>query len=892
MPGPSDRLRGLVAACALFLPAAGAQTSGIADLQRGFADPSADSRPMMRWWWFGPAVTKPELEREMRAMKAGGIGGFEVQPVYPLALDDEGAGIRNLPYLSDDFIDALRFTARTARDLGMRMDLTLGSGWPFGGPHIPVSQAAGRLRVDKVKPAGRRVPLPAMENGERLIAAFAVAGEDQYREATEIRDGALQLPAGAGGEVWFFISSRTGQQVKRAAVGAEGYVLDHYDRTAVSTHLRAVGDRLMQAFDGQPPYAVFCDSLEVYGSDWTPGFLEQFRERRGYDLKPLLPSLVGGTGPKTLALREDWGRTLTELADENFYRPMHEWSEEKHTQFRIQGYGLPPATLSSYALADLPEGEGAQWKILRASRWAASASHILGRPVTSSETWTWLHSPSFRATPLDLKAEADLHFLQGINQLIGHGWPYTPPGVEYPGWRLYAAAVFDDQNPWYVAMPDITAYLHRMSWLLRQGKPANDVALYLSNSDGWAHLQPGSVNLMETERELIGPDVVARVLEAGYNLDFCDDGLLDKVLAGYRVVVLPGVETMPAASARKLEEFVRRGGIVVPTRRLPDRAPGYRATETENAAVRRSAGAFAANLARDENRDLAGRLHTLLPPDVALSPAAADFGFVHRSAAGAEVYFVANTGNAPLKSEATFRVAGLEPDWWDPMTGRSEPAAVLRRSGSGVTVPMELAPFGSRVIVFSKRAPAAAPAPGPLRTIDLSSGWSVRFGDSGRTAQWDRLRSWSDDEDTRYFSGVATYEKTVSLPADFPRAAARLDFGEGQPVSAPQPKTGYVAMLEAPVREAAVVWVNGRRAGAVWCPPYTLEIGPLLGPGENRIRIQVGNTAMNYMAGHSLPDYRLLNLRYGLRFEPQDMDKVQAIPSGLLGPVKLLANGK
>ena len=41
---------------------------------------------MMRWWWFGPAVTKTELEREMQLMRDGGIGGFEVQPVYPLVL--------------------------------------------------------------------------------------------------------------------------------------------------------------------------------------------------------------------------------------------------------------------------------------------------------------------------------------------------------------------------------------------------------------------------------------------------------------------------------------------------------------------------------------------------------------------------------------------------------------------------------------------------------------------------------------------------------------------------------------------------------------------------------------------------------------------------------------
>src|SRR3954451_1773594 len=103
----------------------------ITELRRGFEDPPDDARIMMRWWWFGPAVTKPELEREMRLMKQGGIGGFEVQAVYPLDLDDPEKGFRNLPYLSPEFLDALRFTAEKANELGLRMDMTLGSGWPY-----------------------------------------------------------------------------------------------------------------------------------------------------------------------------------------------------------------------------------------------------------------------------------------------------------------------------------------------------------------------------------------------------------------------------------------------------------------------------------------------------------------------------------------------------------------------------------------------------------------------------------------------------------------------------------------------------------------------------------------------------------------------------------------
>ena len=111
-------------------------------------------------------------------------------------------------------------------------------------------------------------------------------------------------------------------------------------------------------------------------------------------------------------MRQDWGRTLGELYEERFLAPLAEWTHARGSKLRIQGYGIPPATLSSNRLADLTDGEGAQWKTITPARWASSANHLFGRPVTASETWTWLHSPSFAATPLDLKAEADRHFLR------------------------------------------------------------------------------------------------------------------------------------------------------------------------------------------------------------------------------------------------------------------------------------------------------------------------------------------------------------------------------------------------------------------------------------------------------------------------------------------------
>lgn len=199
----------------------------------------------MRWWWFGPTVTKAELEREMRLMKDGGIGGFEIQPIYPVVLEDASKGLKTFPFLSDEFMDALKFTQEKARELGLRVDLTIGSGWPFGGPSVPVTEAAGRLRVERVKATTRRVPMPPIAEGEKLLAVFGnstASGSERpgngttlatahgtvpLREITDLRDGAAWLPDNTPTEVMFFIASHTGQQVKRPGVGGEGFVLDH-----------------------------------------------------------------------------------------------------------------------------------------------------------------------------------------------------------------------------------------------------------------------------------------------------------------------------------------------------------------------------------------------------------------------------------------------------------------------------------------------------------------------------------------------------------------------------------------------------------------------------------------------------------------------------------------
>jgi alpha-L-rhamnosidase len=998
-------------------------SSDLEALKQRFETPPDDSRVIMRWWWFGPSVTHAQLARELTAMKEAGIGGVEIQPVYPLALDDEAKGIKNLPFLSDEFLAALRFTSKTARDLGLRVDLTLGSGWPFGGPQVSIADAAGRLRVERVPIAAgqRRVALPGLQDGERmfstLIAEFKgdAIVPDSVRDLTSVSGAAidgdiveLKTPFDRPHALMVFINSRTGMMVKRAAIGSEGFVLNHYDRPALDRYLASVGDRLMTAFDkgaAPAPFAIFCDSLEVFGSDWNDDFLDAFQQKRGYDLRPHLPALAADMGPKTAAIRHDWGLTLTELLNERFLAPMKEWSAKQQTRFRVQGYGIPPATMSSNRFADLPEGEGYQWRSLTSSRWAASASHIYGHAAASSETWTWLHSPSYRATPLDMKAEADLHFLQGITQLIGHGWPYTSEGVDYPGWRFYAAAVFNDSNPWFIAMPDVSRYLQRVSFMMRQGAPANDVAFYLPVSDAYASFTVGrSIHLLDVLKERIGSEVMGRIFDAGFNLDVIDDDALrlkgkvegDALVLGggnagngggsgnrYRAIVLPDVERLPLDTLRTLDAFVRGGGTLIATKRLPAIAPGFRATDAEHAEVRDTiARLFKGPKARakfvaDEKeigaalreamlpdveilvRPMYGAASTSTPASTSAAPAQAPvptpmptatsaLGIVHRRLPYADVYFIANTSNRTQATGATFRVTRKRAAWWNPMTGEtldatSEPS----KDGSGrMTVAVRLEPYESQFLVFADNAPRASStarrsaaataasggggaggangssgASAPSGTsIDLATGWTVSFAPTAVTFNpradalktpaarattampVAKLHSWTDDEATRHFSGTAAYELRVNVPAAMVQPGRRLtlDFGVGTPVSPPAtdvttPSSTAApvrqrAWIESPVREAAVVYVNDKRAGAVWAPPYAVDVTPFLTPGENRLRVVVGNTAINHLAGRPLPSYRLLNLRHGERFTPQDMKDLQPLPSGILGPVRLFSH--
>ncbi len=127
----------------------------------------------------------------------------------------------------------------------------------------------------------------------------------------------------------------------------------------------------------------------------------------------------------------------------------------------------------------------------------------------------------------------------------------------------------------------------------------------------------------------------------------------------------------------------------------------------------------------------------------------------------------------------------------------------------------------------------------------------------------DLPHSWADDPATAHVSGTAVYERSVDVPAAFRADGARvsLDFGAAAPIEREALPDGtmrgnsFAALIAPPIREAATVFVNGRRAGTIWAPPYRVDLTELIRAGANDIRIEVYNTAVNQLAeGGRLPD--------------------------------------
>jgi hypothetical protein len=397
---------------------------------------------------------------------------------------------------------------------------------------------------------------------------------------------------------------------------------------------------------------------------------------------------------------------------------------------------------------------------------------------------------------------------------------------------------------------------------------------------------------------------MSAILSAGYNVDYIDADAINSVgLGTHQILVLPPTNRIPAETLRKIGAWVKSGGKVIAIGRAPSIDPDGKTVAAITSLSRQLFDASNGSLVPDDSM-LGEALHKAAKPDFALRSDNAEIGFIRRKLPTSDIYFVANTSNHAVETTANFATAHKFGEQWNPDNGTTT-------SATSANVALHLAPYESRLFIFSnvKSTSSAPSAAATTRLADLSDNWQVRFAATGKTRSEATLTDWITSDDTKHYSGEAVYTRDFDL-ASIPTAAATyLQIDGGAPVTPPvgtinrpapnhsgipnplitRTGPGMHAWYEPPVREAAIVFINGKRAGSLWHPPYKLNVTPYLKSGQNRIEIRVYNTALNAWSALPPHDYKPLIAKYGDRFQMQDLDKVKPISSGILGNIHLVA---
>ncbi|AOS44210.1 hypothetical protein Verru16b_01271 [Lacunisphaera limnophila] len=825
------------------------------------AGPVVDTtKPWTRWWWPGSAVDEAGLTRQLEQFAAAGLGGVEITPIYGV----RGAESRQVAYLSPRWMELLAHTGREAQRLGLGVDMATGTGWPFGGPWVAPADGA-----------------------QKLI----------------LQDGRL-----AG--------TPTKMKVKRAAPGAEGLVVDPYSPAALGRYLAP----FTAAFTTFPAGLVrgqFHDSFEYYESGWTPELPAAFQALHGYDLQDHAAGLMDPrklTAEELAELRRDLAAPLPRLKADyratlgqlhlEYLQTWIRWSHDHGFLVRNQSHGAPANLLDLYGAVDIPETETfgstpfpipglrQTWTSTRdlpdplVLRMASSAAHVMGRPLASSETCTWLRE-HWQVALAFAKPEIDRLFTSGINHVFYHGTAYSPPDAVWPGWLFYASTQFNPQNTWWQDFAALNAYVTRVQTVLQSGRPDNDVLLYWPFHDV-LHAPDGLMKQYGVhDRSWLNSSAfeqrATELIQAGYAVDYlsdaqllasrAEDGAIVTPGGGrYRALVVPLTHHMPVETLAHLRALRLAGATII----LPDGAP-VDVPGLGRLAERRAQ--FRELLAAPEWQQPSALFTTLAAHLIPREPAVeAGLEFIRRARAGGRDYFFVNLTARAFDGWLRLGTPARAATLTDPLTGQTGAAPL--RPGLSPEVYLQLAPGASLLLRTFESAPDS-PAPawtwtaptGPA--VPLPGVWQLTFLTGGptlpRSARLPELKPWTElGEAAQAFGGTARYRLEFDLPAT-PAADWLLDLGD--------------------VRESARVRLNGTEVATAWSLPFRLRVGPHLRPGRNVLELDVTNLAANRIRDldRRKVDWKIMHeINFvDIDYKPFNASAWPDTPSGLLGPVTL-----
>ena len=811
----------------------------------------------------GSAVDKENLGWNLDQYAKAGIGAVEITPLYGVQGNDKN----DIPYLSPRWMEMLRFVEKKDTELGIETDMATGTGWPFGGPWVPLSEAACKaVFVDTIVDVKKKLmdinfTLPEKERDFaklKVIKAYPVAGATKKKRVIALYE------------------SRTRQMVKRAAPGGEGYVIDHFDSTAVAHYLAHI-DSAFTASGTPFPHTFFNDSYEVYGANWTPTLLTEFENMHGYKLQDKFPEFLDGDA----IVVSDYRETLGEMLLHNFTKQWTAWAHKHGAITRNQAHGSPANLIDCYAAVDIPEIEGfgltdfgikglrkdpgktrPNFSDLSMLKYAPSAAHITGKKYTSSETFTWL-TEHFRTSLSQMKPDMDLMFCAGVNHMFFHGTAYSPKNDPWPGWKFYASIDMSPTNSIWRDAPELMKYITHCQTYLQWGQPDNDFLVYLPVRDMWRTntkkwLMMFDIHSMAKK----APEFIKCILDidkAGFDCDYISDQYLRsctykngmiETAAGtrYKALVIPGNNIMPSDVIQHISQLKAQGAKII------------KGDNTEA-------------MAKAANPEMMRKLYGLK--------------LIRRSNKYGHHYFIANLTDHDIKAQVPIATGENAALWYNPMNG-SYHAAVINDRGE---LAINLKSGESRILLSAQKESAPWLQDKKLRiaktepqtidkgeSIDLTANtWKLSFTEEApkveETFSLQGLKTWESLSDKAQVTmGTGVYETTFKLSKEQAKKQWSIDLGD--------------------VRESARVYINGHYIGCAWAVPYILHCKDALSKGKNTIRIEVTNLPANRIAALDREGVKWRKMKeinvVDINYKKTTYDKWEPVPSGLNSTVKLV----
>ena len=852
-----------------------------------------------RWWWLGSAVDKENLRWNMQEYANHGIGALEITPIYGV----QGNEANNIPYLSDRWMEMLREVQKNGQELGIEVDMATGTGWPFGGPWVPLEESASRAvfvdttfignsiqclnlqapekdapycRLNKVMAYWRGEPYDVtayMHDGkltwspaEQLKAQIKTVANNTLKKALKLQLKEMETAQ------WRVIAvyCRFGvMKVKRAAPGGMGLVIDHFDKKAVSNYLQHIEDAFERTKTPYP-HTFFNDSYEVEAATWTPTLFEEFEKRRGYKLENYLRQLLSGD----TKILSDYRETLGDLLLENFTQQWTAWAHKHGAITRNQAHGSPANLIDCYAAVDIPEIEGfglSEFGIkgLRQDpgktrkndsdfsmlKYAPSAAHICGKPYTSSETFTWL-TEHFRTSLSQLKPDIDLMFCAGVNHMFFHGTCYSPKNDPWPGWKFYASIDMSPTNSIWRDAPYFMQYVERCQSFLQMGQPDNDFLVFLPVRDMWQK-NPQKL-LMQFSIHAMGklaPEFIQSILEidrAGFDCDYISERLLmgveykDGMLqtaAGtrYKGLVIPGSGHMPESVKAHIDSLKAQGAYIIYGTRAADlmAAAKPEAMKTE-----------------------------------------CELKAIRRKNATGYHYFIANLSPDDIEDKLPLAVSFKDAAWFNPLNGEIMPAnisgdsiAIRLRSGESMILQTYDEPLADNQNLTAQSQKSII-----KNQIVLDGPWKLSFTEEApkvnQTFTLTKPQVWNtlDNDSAKVTMGTGVYTTHMKLSKKDLAGRWQIDLGD--------------------VRESARVYINGHFIGCAWCVPFVLDCKNALKAGDNEIRIEVTNLPANRIADYDRRGIKWRKMEeinvVDINYKRTTYDAWESVPSGLNSEVRLL----